>query len=153
MMWAETETAWRYTNEAVAYAEEHQVDALGTYARMMTAWLELRAGDWTEAERTAGVVAATETGVNQLLANGACSVLTSSNGGSLGVLLGRATKLPVSAVPGDGILEPPRPRDGTSQLRALGDLYVDCRGHGTPQRVGDWRVHLRPLHDLTQRVW
>ena len=68
MMWADTETARRYTDEAVAYAEEHQVDALGTYVRMISAWLMLRAGEWTQAERTAGVVEASETGVNQLLA-------------------------------------------------------------------------------------
>jgi len=79
-------------------------------------------------------------------------VVTSSNDDNLGVLLGRATKLPVTGVPADGLSEPLRRRTVRVDCARSGDLYVDCRGHGTPQRVGDWRVHLRPLHDLTQCI-
>ncbi|MGH8916377.1 MAG: ATP-binding protein [Acidimicrobiia bacterium] len=68
MVWVQPKTAWRFTREAIAYAEEHQVDALLLYARVISAWLRLREGEWEEAERIAGGVAARDTNVTQLLA-------------------------------------------------------------------------------------
>ncbi|MGH3037865.1 MAG: hypothetical protein ACRDLZ_00395 [Gaiellaceae bacterium] len=51
MCWARPEAASRYTKQALAYAEEHEVDTLSPYTATMAAWLRLRAGDWVEAER------------------------------------------------------------------------------------------------------
>jgi DNA-binding CsgD family transcriptional regulator/tetratricopeptide (TPR) repeat protein len=68
MEWVLPETANRYIAEAIAYAEAHEVDALGLYAKVTAAWLLLRGGDWAAAESTARGIAASETGVNQLLA-------------------------------------------------------------------------------------
>ena len=66
--WLQPDVAERYIDAAIDYAEEHQVDALGLYSRMTAAWLQVRRGDWAEAEGWATGVALTETGVNQLLA-------------------------------------------------------------------------------------
>ncbi len=54
---------------AVAYADEHEVHAIGSYARTTYAWLQLRAGDWESAERTAGEEAAKSRSVSELLAS------------------------------------------------------------------------------------
>jgi DNA-binding CsgD family transcriptional regulator/tetratricopeptide (TPR) repeat protein len=68
LAWLQPEVAEQYIEAAITYAEEHQVDALGLYARMTAAWLQVRQGNWAEAEGLAAGVALTETGVNQLLA-------------------------------------------------------------------------------------
>jgi DNA-binding CsgD family transcriptional regulator/tetratricopeptide (TPR) repeat protein len=52
LMWSvEPEPALRYEQQALAYAEEHEVHNLGSYVATMVAWLGLRAGEWEEAER------------------------------------------------------------------------------------------------------
>jgi DNA-binding CsgD family transcriptional regulator/tetratricopeptide (TPR) repeat protein len=51
--WAAPEPALRHTRLALAYAREHEVHTLASYAATMVAWLRLRAGEWAEAERAA----------------------------------------------------------------------------------------------------
>jgi DNA-binding CsgD family transcriptional regulator/tetratricopeptide (TPR) repeat protein len=63
-----------YTERAIAYAEEHQVDTLLLYARHISAWLHLEEGAWAEAERIVRRAADTGPSVAQLLAR---TVLTS----------------------------------------------------------------------------
>jgi DNA-binding CsgD family transcriptional regulator len=41
----------RYAEQALAYAEEHEVHTLACYLGTIIAWLKLRAGKWDEAER------------------------------------------------------------------------------------------------------
>ena len=53
LAWAEPEGALEYAERAHAYARKHEVDTLGPYAALLTAWLQLRAGEWHEAERIA----------------------------------------------------------------------------------------------------
>ena len=50
MSWAHPEPAARYAREALAYAERHEVDNLASYIAITLAWLQLRAGEWEEAE-------------------------------------------------------------------------------------------------------
>lgn len=69
LAWARPGTAWRYTRQAAAYAEEHQVDTLLLYTRVMLGWLHLRQGDWDEAEGIASDVAGEGANVAQLLAD------------------------------------------------------------------------------------
>jgi DNA-binding CsgD family transcriptional regulator/tetratricopeptide (TPR) repeat protein len=66
--------SWKYTKEAIEYAEQHQVDTLLLYARHISAWLHLEDGAWAEAERIAGRAPDTGPSVAQLLAR---TVLTS----------------------------------------------------------------------------
>jgi DNA-binding CsgD family transcriptional regulator/tetratricopeptide (TPR) repeat protein len=51
--WASPEPALRYSRQGLAYAREHEVHTLASYAASMVAWLQLRAGAWDEAERAA----------------------------------------------------------------------------------------------------
>jgi predicted ATPase/DNA-binding CsgD family transcriptional regulator len=51
MRWVQPEPARRASEQALAYAEEHEVDTLAGYIRTMLAWLRIRAGDWGEPER------------------------------------------------------------------------------------------------------
>jgi predicted ATPase/DNA-binding CsgD family transcriptional regulator len=51
--WIEPEPALRHARMAVAYARQHEVLTLASYAATMVAWLRLRAGAWEEAERGA----------------------------------------------------------------------------------------------------
>jgi predicted ATPase/DNA-binding CsgD family transcriptional regulator len=48
---ARPESALHYTHQALAYAIDHEVHNLASYASTMLAWLRLRAGEWDEAER------------------------------------------------------------------------------------------------------
>jgi predicted ATPase/DNA-binding CsgD family transcriptional regulator len=66
--WARPGIARLHTERAIAYAESYQVDALLHYLRVMLAWIDLKAGNWTEAEGAAQLVAATDASVAQLLA-------------------------------------------------------------------------------------
>jgi DNA-binding CsgD family transcriptional regulator/tetratricopeptide (TPR) repeat protein len=68
MCWGRPGPALRYALEALAYAEEHEVHTLASYAATMTAWLRLRAGDWDEAERVARREIDRAMTVSQLLA-------------------------------------------------------------------------------------
>ena len=51
MSWAQPEPATRYARQALAYAEQNEVDNLASYVAITLAWLRLRAGEWDEAER------------------------------------------------------------------------------------------------------
>jgi len=68
MDWIEPEVARRYTDMAITYAEDHQVDALLFYTRVVSAWLHLRRGNWDEADRICRAVLEADTSVAQLLA-------------------------------------------------------------------------------------
>lgn len=50
LSWVRPKEAWEYTEEAIAYAREHEVDGLLSYCLTMSAWLLLRAGEWEAAE-------------------------------------------------------------------------------------------------------
>jgi predicted ATPase/DNA-binding CsgD family transcriptional regulator len=49
--WVRPSPARGFAEQALAYAREHEVHTLATYAATMLAWLRLRAGEWDEAER------------------------------------------------------------------------------------------------------
>ena len=51
MSWAQPEPATRYARQALAYAEQNEVYNLASYIAVTLAWLQLRAGEWDEAER------------------------------------------------------------------------------------------------------
>jgi DNA-binding CsgD family transcriptional regulator/tetratricopeptide (TPR) repeat protein len=51
MSWAKPEPAFRYAQQALAYADEHEVHTYVSYVTTVLAWLRLRAGEWDEAER------------------------------------------------------------------------------------------------------
>ena len=51
MSWAQPEPAVRYARQALAYAEQNEVYNLASYIAVTRAWLQLRAGEWDEAER------------------------------------------------------------------------------------------------------
>jgi DNA-binding CsgD family transcriptional regulator/tetratricopeptide (TPR) repeat protein len=68
LMWSvEPEPALRYERQALAYAHRHEVHNLGSYVATMVAWLELRAGEWDEAERVIRDKLERDTSVVQLL--------------------------------------------------------------------------------------
>ena len=67
-IWVRPDLAWEHTNRAIAYAEEHQVDTLLGYAKLIAAWLRLREGDLAAAEDAARVEIESRTSVTQLLA-------------------------------------------------------------------------------------
>jgi ATP/maltotriose-dependent transcriptional regulator MalT len=50
MSWAQPEPAVEYAREALAYAERNELHSLASYIAITLAWLQLRAGDWDEAE-------------------------------------------------------------------------------------------------------
>lgn len=66
--WVRPGPARRYTDQAIAYAREYEVDGLLSYCMTMSAWLHLRAGNWEEAERIARGEVDKGTTVSQLLA-------------------------------------------------------------------------------------
>ena len=51
LYWVRPEEALRYAQQAVAYAEEHELLIIASYSATVIAWLRLRAGEWEEAER------------------------------------------------------------------------------------------------------
>ncbi len=51
MRWVQPAPARRATEQALAYAQEHEVHTLAGYTRTMLAWLRMRAGEWDEPER------------------------------------------------------------------------------------------------------
>jgi DNA-binding CsgD family transcriptional regulator/tetratricopeptide (TPR) repeat protein len=51
MSWARPEPALRYAEQALAYAERHEVHTYVSYVNTALAWMRLRNGDWDEAER------------------------------------------------------------------------------------------------------
>jgi DNA-binding CsgD family transcriptional regulator/tetratricopeptide (TPR) repeat protein len=50
MSWAQPEPAVRHARQALAYAERNEVHNLASYVAITLAWLQLRAGEWEEAE-------------------------------------------------------------------------------------------------------
>jgi predicted ATPase len=68
MCWVQPEPAMRYAQQAVAYAQEHEVHTIGSYLSTVVAWLRLRAGEWDEAERVARAQVERGVSVSQLLA-------------------------------------------------------------------------------------
>jgi DNA-binding CsgD family transcriptional regulator/tetratricopeptide (TPR) repeat protein len=60
--------AMGYARWALAYARDHEVHTLRTYITVTIAWLQLRAGEWDEAERLARTELAGATSIPQLLA-------------------------------------------------------------------------------------
>jgi DNA-binding CsgD family transcriptional regulator/tetratricopeptide (TPR) repeat protein len=66
--WIRPGPARRFTDEAIAYARNYEVDGLLAYCMTMSAWLHLRAGNWEEAERIAKGEVDKGTTVSQLLA-------------------------------------------------------------------------------------
>jgi DNA-binding CsgD family transcriptional regulator len=61
--------AMGYARWALAYARDHEVHTLRTYITVTIAWLQLRAGEWDEAERVAKAELAGAASVPQLLAH------------------------------------------------------------------------------------
>jgi predicted ATPase/DNA-binding CsgD family transcriptional regulator len=51
MCWADPVPAAAYARRALAYAEDHEAHTYVSYVRTTLAWLQLRAGEWDEAER------------------------------------------------------------------------------------------------------
>ena len=51
MTWAKPEPARRYSEQALAYAEQYEVETYVSYVTTTLAWLRLRAGEWDEAEQ------------------------------------------------------------------------------------------------------
>ena len=80
MMWARPAEALAHARSTLAYAREHEVDTLAPYAAAMTAWLQLRSGEWEEAELAARDVVERGTTVAQLLADTALAELAVRRG-------------------------------------------------------------------------
>ena len=51
MLWVQPDAALRHAEQALAYAQQHEMHTLASYVATMIAWLRLRAGEWDEAER------------------------------------------------------------------------------------------------------
>jgi DNA-binding CsgD family transcriptional regulator/tetratricopeptide (TPR) repeat protein len=68
LFWARPTEARPYIEQAVAYAQGHEVHTLAEYSKTMLAWLSLRAGEWDEAERAAQGPAHRGASVLQLVA-------------------------------------------------------------------------------------
>jgi DNA-binding CsgD family transcriptional regulator len=67
--WVRPLAAWECNQRALAYAHEHQIDALLSFLTAMAAWHRLRFGDWATAERLARGETAHGTSVTQILAS------------------------------------------------------------------------------------
>jgi DNA-binding CsgD family transcriptional regulator len=68
MNWARADAALEASRAAVAYADKHEIYHMAPYSVLTEAWLQLRAGRWAEAERTALAYAHTNVTVHRLLA-------------------------------------------------------------------------------------
>jgi predicted ATPase/DNA-binding CsgD family transcriptional regulator len=68
MSWAQPEPAVRYARQALAYAEQNEVYNLASYIAVTLAWLQLRAGEWDEAERVTRAELEKSVSVAQLVA-------------------------------------------------------------------------------------
>jgi hypothetical protein len=68
MSWVQPEPAFRYAQQALAYAQEHEVHNLASYVATTLAWLRLRAGEWGEAELAAQSEIDKGVSVSQLVA-------------------------------------------------------------------------------------
>jgi DNA-binding CsgD family transcriptional regulator/energy-coupling factor transporter ATP-binding protein EcfA2 len=68
LFWGLPGRARPYLEQALAEAEEREIHHLAGYARISLAWLDLRAGNWGEAERAAAAEARKGASVSELLA-------------------------------------------------------------------------------------
>ena len=68
MSWAQPEPAVRYARQALAYAEQNEVYNLASYIAVTLAWLQLRAGEWDQAERVTRAELEKSMSVAQLVA-------------------------------------------------------------------------------------
>ena len=68
MSWAQPEPAVLYARQALAYAEQNEVHNLASYIATALAWLQLRAGEWDEAERLTRAELEKSISVTQLVA-------------------------------------------------------------------------------------
>jgi predicted ATPase/DNA-binding CsgD family transcriptional regulator len=68
MSWAQPDPALRYARQALAYAEQNEVYNLASYIAVTLAWLQLRAGEWDEAERITRAELEKSVSVAQLVA-------------------------------------------------------------------------------------
>lgn len=68
MSWVQPEPAVRYARQALAYAEQNEVDNLASYIAITLAWLQLRAGEWDEAETITRAESEKSISVAQLVA-------------------------------------------------------------------------------------
>ena len=68
MSWAQPEPAVRYARQALAYAEQNEVYNLASYVAVTLAWLQLRAGEWDEAELSTRAEMEKSVSVAQLVA-------------------------------------------------------------------------------------
>jgi DNA-binding CsgD family transcriptional regulator/tetratricopeptide (TPR) repeat protein len=65
---AQHDVGLHYARKVLAYATEHEVHNLSSYAVIMIGWLQLRAGKWDEAERQLRDATGNTTGILQLAA-------------------------------------------------------------------------------------
>ena len=49
--WVQPDLAMQYAQQTKAYSDKHEVHNLSSYSAVVIAWLQLRAGEWDEAER------------------------------------------------------------------------------------------------------
>ncbi|HEV8461580.1 MAG TPA: AAA family ATPase [Gaiellaceae bacterium] len=68
MNWVRAPEALEASRAAVAYSDRYEVHHMAPYNILTEAWLRMRAGQWTEAERIAAAHAQTKVAVHQLLA-------------------------------------------------------------------------------------
>jgi DNA-binding CsgD family transcriptional regulator len=68
MNWVRARDALAVSHEAVAYSERYEVQHMAPYNILTEAWLQMRAGRWADAERTALAHAQTKVTVHRLLA-------------------------------------------------------------------------------------
>ena len=80
MSWAQPEPAVRYARQAVVYAEQNEVYNLASYIAVTLAWLQLRAGEWDEAERVTRAELEKSVSVAQLVAKTALAELAVRRG-------------------------------------------------------------------------
>jgi predicted ATPase/DNA-binding CsgD family transcriptional regulator len=78
--WARPEESLAHAERALAYARDHEVHHLASYTASTVAWLQLRAGEWDEAERTVRRELERGIPVSQLLARTVLAELAARRG-------------------------------------------------------------------------
>jgi DNA-binding NarL/FixJ family response regulator len=80
MNWARADEALDASRAGVAYAERHEMLHMAPYNVLTEAWLQLRAGRWAEAERTARAYAQATVTIHRLLADSVLAELAVRRG-------------------------------------------------------------------------
>jgi DNA-binding CsgD family transcriptional regulator/tetratricopeptide (TPR) repeat protein len=80
MNWARTDAALKASRAGVAYAGKHEVHHVAPYSILTESWLQLRAGRWAEAERTALAHERSKVAVHRLLAEAVLAELAVRRG-------------------------------------------------------------------------